>query len=334
VKAVADKASQIAAEKKDVAHRSKLVADNAVAAYKEVAGIKNLISTEKPFTVESADTGANIQSSASAADIAKLKQIADQAVARYNQDQKAADIAAKAAAKALVEFERVKATLEAKVAAGKTLQIKIRAMQDKLATHRQSLASAVSSKNMLTRKMRTSQLAVTTMLNQLTVAQVDAQKAKAAADKASLAVAKHRTDASNADKVATANEAAIEAAKNAAIDIAQSSNSVDKIVASKIVNNSIATLPIIFAIVASVAAFSFFVIYAVRRFRRRGQTPIAPLGAKDPEIDFDFDRILSDIRGKEAALASAATKSSAKRAPAKKAVVRKATPKKAAPKKR
>jgi len=86
--------------------------------------------------------------------------------------------------------------------------------------------------------------------------------------------------------------------------------------------------------VASVAAFSFFVIYAVRRFRRRGQAPIAPLGAKDPEIDFDFDRILSDIRGREAALASAPAKIAAKRAPAKKAVVRKATPKKAAPKKR
>jgi hypothetical protein len=75
-------------------------------------------------------------------------------------------------------------------------------------------------------------------------------------------------------------------------------------------------------------------IYAVRRIRRRGQAPIAPLGTKDADIEFDFDRILAEIRSKEAALVSAPRKSPVKKSTAKKAVVRKATPKKATPKKR
>jgi hypothetical protein len=338
VKAVANEASKVASEKKDAALRSKQVADNAVAAYRSAAGLKNLISTEKPFTVETADTGADIQSSANSADIAKLKQLADQAVARYNQDQRAADIAEKAAAKALADFERVKTTLEAKVAVGKELQVKIRSLQDRLSTNREALANVVSSKNDLTQKMQNAQVQVTSKLNQLTVAQTEAQKAKAIADKAALAVSKHRTDATNADKIATANEAAIEAAKNAAIDIAASSNSLDKIVASKVVDNSLKSLPIIFSIIATVAAVVFVTMYAVRRYRRRSTGVDAKeFTFKEPDLDIqlDFDRILSDIRSKELKRQAkpAVAKTTKTKVAAGKSTTRKATPKKAAPKK-
>ena len=329
VKSAADAASQSAAEKKDAAARSKVIAENATAAYKAAAGIKNLISTEKPFTIESADTGANIQTTASASDIAKLKQLADQAIARYNQDQRAADIAAKVASKALADFEKVKKVLEAKVAAGRALQTKIRSMQDDLAAQRQKLAVAVGTKNQLTRKLRSTQSVVTAKLNDLTVAQVEAQKAKVIADKAALAVKQYRTDASNADKVATANEDAIEAAKAAAIAVSDSSNSIDKIVASSAVTNSIASLPMIFSAVAIAAAAAFFGTLALRRYRRRGSAPLPTFTEPDLDIQFDFDRILAEIRSKEDERQARATTTKAKTT-----TVRKATVKKAAPKKR
>jgi hypothetical protein len=329
VKSAAESAAQSAAEKKDLAARSKVIADNATAAYRSAAGMKSLISTEKPFTVESADTGANVQTTASAADIGKLKQLADQAVARYTQNQRAADIAVKVAAKALAEFEKVKSVLEAKVAAGRALQTKIRNMQDALAAHRQKLAVAVSAKNQLTRKLRSTQSIVTAKLNDLTVAQVQAQEAKVIADKAALAVKQYRTDASNADKVATANEAAIEAAKAAAIAVSDSSNSIDKIVASNTVNNTIASLPMIFSAVAVAAAAVFFTTFAIRRYRRRGSAPLPTFAEPDLDIQFDFDRILAEIRTKEVKRQARATTTKAKTA-----TVRKATVKKAAPKKR
>jgi hypothetical protein len=307
---------------KEAALRSKAVADNASEAYKIAAGIKNLISTEKPFTVGSAETGANIQTKANAADIAKLKELADQAQARYKQDLRAADIAAKAAEKALAQFEKVKSILEAKVAAGRALQEKVRNMQDELASHRQSLARAVNTKNDLTQKLQNTKSLVTGKLNELTIAQVEAQRAKIAADLAALTVAKYRTDASNADKVATANESAIEAAKAAAIAVTESSNSIDKIVASSTVNNSIASLPMIFSAAVVVVAAAFFGTLAIRRYRRRGSKPLPTFTEPDLDIQLDFDRILSDIKLKEVKRQARAT------------TARKAAPKKAAPKKR
>jgi hypothetical protein len=62
-----------------------VIADNAVEAYRMVAGNKNVVSTQKPATVATAEFGENLQTAASASDISKLKQIADQAVARYKQ---------------------------------------------------------------------------------------------------------------------------------------------------------------------------------------------------------------------------------------------------------
>ncbi|MEI8214824.1 MAG: hypothetical protein WCG24_02640, partial [Actinomycetota bacterium] len=177
-------------------------------------------------------------------------------------------------------------------------------------------------KNDLTQKLQNTKSLVTGKLNELTIAQVEAQRAKIAADLAALTVAKHRTDASNAEKVATANESAIEAAKAAAIAITESSNSIDKIVASSTVNNSIASLPMIFSAAAVVVAAAFFGTLAIRRYRRRGSKPLPTFTEPDLDIQLDFDRILSDIKLKEVKRQARAT------------TARKAAPKKAAPKKR
>jgi hypothetical protein len=207
-------------------------------------------------------------------------------------------------------------------------------MQDDLAAQRQKLAVAVGTKNQLTRKLRSTQSVVTAKLNDLTVAQVEAQKAKVIADKAALAVKQYRTDASNADKVATANEDAIEAAKAAAIAVSDSSNSIDKIVASSAVTNSIASLPMIFSAVAIAAAAAFLGTFAVRRYRRRGSAPLPTFTEPDLDIQFDFDRILAEIRSKEDKRQARATTAKATTAKAKTTTVRKTTVKKAAPKKR
>jgi hypothetical protein len=170
-------------------------------------------------------------------------------------------------------------------------------MQDQLATHRQSLASAVIAKNELTKRVRSSQSIVAAKLNELTITQVEAQKAKVIADSAILTVSKYRSDASNADKVATANEAAIEAAKRAALDVTESSNSIDKIVASKVVADSIASLPVIFSIAAVAVVVSFFATLAIRRRRSKSSPP--RFEESDAEIQLDFDRILAEIRASE-----------------------------------
>jgi hypothetical protein len=180
-------------------------------------------------------------------------------------------------------------------------------------------------KNSINQKLRNSQSEVTSKLNALTVAQVDAQQAKTAADQATLVVTKHRTDAAAANKIAEANEAAIEAAKKAALAVTDSSNSIDKIVASNIVNNSIATLPVILTAVAIVVA-GFFATLAIRR-RRQGAAGMNPIFTEpDPATARDFDRITSEVKSKS-------TVATARKAPAKKAAVRKAAPKKSAPKK-
>ena len=208
-------------------------------------------------------------------------------------------------------------------------------MQDDLAAQRQKLAVAVGTKNQLARKLRSTQSVVTAKLNDLTVAQVEAQKAKVIADKAALAVKQYRTDASNADKIATANEDAIEAAKAAAIAVSDSSNSIDKIVASNAVTNSIASLPMIFSAVAIAAAAAFFGTFAVRRYRRRGSARLPTFIEPDLDIRFDFDRILAEIRSKEDKRQARATTAKEKTTTkAKASTVRKTTVKKAAPKKR
>jgi hypothetical protein len=197
-------------------------------------------------------------------------------------------------------------------------------------------------KNSINQKLRNSQSEVTSKLNALTVAQVDAQQAKTAADQATLVVTKHRTDAASANKIAAANEAAIEAAKKAALAVTDSSNSIDKIVASKIVNDSIATLPVILTAVAVVVA-GFFATLAIRR-RRQGAAGVNPIFTEpDPDTARDFDRIRSEEKSKgtvtaarkaPAKKAAVATKTAtAKSAPEKRATVRKAAPKKSAPKK-
>ena len=322
---IAAAASENAFEKKNIAILSKKAADDAVAAYKAAAGIKSLISTEKPSSVESADAGTYLQNTATAEEIAKLKLAADKAVARYNLDQKAADLAVRAANEAMANLKKAKANLDAGLALGKSLQEKINSYADQMNADRETLAETVVLKNGLNRKIQVSQVQVTSKLNDLTVAQVEAQQAKVAADQATLTVTKHRTDAAAANKIAAANEAAIEAAKKAALAVTDSSNSIDKIVASKIVNDSIATLPVILTAVAVVVA-GFFATLAIRR-RRQGAGGMNPIFTEpDPATARDFDRIKSEVKSK-------GTVKTARKAPAKKAVVRKAAPKKSAPKK-
>ena len=324
-KRAADEAAKIANEKEAAAARSKVVADNALEAYRMAAGGKNVISTEKPFTSATADVGENLQTSISASDLAKLKKIADEALARYNADKKAAESAKRNAEKFIAAFEKVKANLEAKVAAGKSIQIKIRDLQDSLNANRNKLAQVRTDKNDLFEKLRTTQAKVTETQNKLTLAQVEAQKAKVAAEKAALTVKKHQNDADNANTVADANDVAVQAAKDAAIDIEASSNSIDKIVSSQVADSAVKSLPMILGAVGLVVAVALVSMYAIRRARRRGLQSSNTVIENPVELEFDFDRILAEIRASEKV--SKPKVSAAPRAQAKKATVRKATKK-------
>ena len=289
-------AVQTASDKKVAAQLSKKFADDAVAAYNAAAGLKNLVSTEKPYTSNNAEIGANVLASASKAEISKLKLAADQAVARYNRDQQEAEIAAKAADAALNEMKKVKTALQNKLAAEQALQNKINSFADDLAKFRQARSDFTEQKNSLEEKLRVTRTQVTEKLNELTLAQVDAQKAKVAADNAALKASQYRKDAANAESVVTANEAAIEAAKKAAISVTESSNSIDKLVAPKLVDDSISSLPIIFGVSALVVAATFFTVNAIRKMRRRTRAPDGLFSEIDPEIQRDFDRITDEVK--------------------------------------
>jgi chromosome segregation ATPase len=295
-KAAADEASKIANQKEEIAARSKVVAENALEAYRTAAGGKRLMSTEKPFTVASSDEGAFIQSTVSASDLAKLKEIADQAAARYNADRKIADTARNQAEKLIATYQKIKANLEAKVAEGNALQSRIRKMQDSLSSTRDKLAQASEEKNSLAKKLRLVQVKATQTQNELTLAQVEAQKSKVIADKISLALKKHKSDVKNALTVAEANEIAVQAAQEASLDIEASSNSIDKIVSSKAADTAVKTLPTVLAFTSVVALAALASIYAVRRMRRRVNSTNEPAPLDPIDVEFDFDRILAEIR--------------------------------------
>jgi hypothetical protein len=315
-------ALQTASDKKVAALLSKKVADDAVAAYKSAAGLKNLVSTEKPFTSDSSELGANVVSSASATEIAKLKLIADQAVARYNQDQREADVATKAAEVALADMNKAKAALQNKLQAEQALQKKINSFADNLAKYQQARADLSQQKNALEEKLRASRSQVTKKLNELTLAQVDAQKAKVAADNAAIEASQYRKEAANAEDVLNANEAAIEAAKKAAIAVTESGNSIDKLVASKLLDDSISTLPAILSVSTLVVAATFFAVNAARRKRRRVGVPAGLTPEFDPEIQRDFDRIADEVKKtvvkKNTAKKAVAGKTTVKKKPASK----------------
>ena len=298
-KVEADKALKAVTEKRALAARSKEIADNALEAYRVASGSKNLVSTEKPFTVSSVEVGTNLQMAASATDIAKLKQLADQAVARYNRDRADAEKASKLAEKTLATFEKLKANLEAKVSKGKDLQTRIRSLQDFLADQRDELAAAVKTRDQLQEKLRATRAQATSTQNKLTVAQIAAQKAKAAADKAALSVSRFQGDENNANRVADANDLAVTAAEDAAINIEASSNAIDEIVSSEIVDNSIKSLPAIVATVAVVALASIAILLARRAVRRRRHPILAPVVEDFKDLEFDFDRILAEIKQKQ-----------------------------------
>ena len=91
----------------------------------------------------------------------------------------------------------------------------------------------------------------------------------------------------------------------------------------------------IFSAVAVAAAAVFFTTFAKRRYRRRGSAPLPTFTEPDLDIQFDFDRILAEIRSKEDKRQARATTAKEKTTTkAKASTVRKATVKKAAPKKR
>jgi len=315
----ADDAAKIAAQKMQIAQQSKVIADNAVEAYRMVSGNKNVVSTEKPATMATADVGENLQSAASAADISRLKQLADQAVARYNRDKAAADAAAKEAKRLRTVYEKTKATLEAKVQASKKIQERMRALQDSLEQHRQKLSQAKSTKDDLAAQLRKAQAKVTAVQNTLTVAQVEANKAKVKVAQAELIVSRHKSDTKNADKIATANELALATAKAAVVDVEASSNSLDKIVTSNVVDDSVKALPLILT-VAAVAVAGFFAVVAI--MRRRRNAPLAPVVETIDGIEFDFDRILAEIRAKEVKISTSA-KPKARTAPVKRSTKKK-----------
>lgn len=245
---------------------------------------------------------------ASATDVARLKQLADQAVARYAKDKAAADQAVRLAEKAMDKFETVKATLEEKVQAGKTLQSRIRALQDSLSAQRAELASTLSAREVLQEKARSAKAKVTSAQNELTVAKVAAQKAKVKAEKAALAADRFNGDVDNANKVADANDLAVAAAAKAAIDIEASSNSLDQIVSSEIVDSSVKSLPAIMTAIGTAVVVTFLTFAAIRRTRRRKHPVLAPVEESFPEMEIDFDRILKEIKEKQA-------KSAAKKRP-------------------
>ena len=166
-----------------------------------------------------------------------------------------------------------------------------------MAAQRLQLSKAKSVQDDLAQQLRKAQAKVTTVQNTLTIAQVEANKAKVRAEKAELVVSRHKNDKKNADKVATANEEALATAQAAVVDVEKSSNSIDKIVASKVVDTSVKTLPLILTAVAIVVA-GFFAALAV--MRRRREKPLTPVVETVDEIDFDFDRILAEIRAKAA----------------------------------
>ena len=193
-------------------------------------------------------------------------------------------------------MKKLKTALQNKLEAQQALQDKINSFAKDLAKFQQARADFTEQKNTLEEKLRVSRTQVTEKLNELTLAQVDAQKAKVAADNAAQKASQYRKDAANAESVVTANEAAIEAAKKAAISVTESSNSIDKLVASKLVDDSISTLPIILSVSALLVAAAFFAVNATRRKRRRTVIPAGLFTEFDPEIQRDFDRITDEVK--------------------------------------
>ena len=267
----ADTAVLFAAEKKDATIRSKLIVENSFEAVQFAAEKKDATIRSKLIAENSFEAVQFAAEKKGATDLAELKLLWELAVARYNQDQRSSDIAAKEAEKANVQFQEVKKIFEDKVSVGKKTQEQIRTNQDQLAVYLQSIASGITEKNLLTSNRQVSLSLITAKLKDLNLAQVQARKAKEIADKEALAIGQPRNPASNLDEVVTANEALIEAAKSAALAVMQSNNSTVKNFTSKIANGSFAYLSIILSAVVVTTAAGIFGILTLRRYRRLKQ---------------------------------------------------------------
>jgi hypothetical protein len=300
-KAEADEAAKTFAEKQEQAVRSKTIAINALEAYKTASKSKNLVSSEKPELVAIPLSEANIEMAASFDEISKLRQLADQAQARYLKDKAAAEAAQKIAENSRIKFEKAKSALESKVETGREIQTNIRSLQDTLNEQRKNVDLNFKLQESLIAEIRSSQANIAAVRNKLTQAKLQAQRAEFVSAKAALQIKSLSEDAKNANKIADANELALEAAKDATVDIEVSSNLIDKIVASEKVDSSIKSLPAIATIIMGTFAAALAVYAIARAIRRRRNPLLAPTREDnfDLDLEFDFDQILAEIKAKQ-----------------------------------
>ena len=285
-----------AAEKKALAQSAKVMADNALAAYKTAVALKSQNLTIKPFTVANTDTGQDLKSSVTSSDIAKLKLLAEQANTRYEQAKRVAEYAAKTAAKTLADFQNIKVILEDKVTSAKKYQETIVTLQDQLANQRSNLANTQIKTNVLNSKLLNSKAQVTERLNRLTIAQVEAQKDKVIAEKTMLAVIKFRKESQLTDKVAKANETAIAEAKKAANSVISSNESIHQIITPKIVQKPFNSYTLIITAIVVITITATVFTIAIRRKRRTINSSELVIEENDFEFNFDIDKILSEIK--------------------------------------
>ena len=73
----------------------------------------------------------------------------------------------------------------------------------------------------------------------------------------------------------------------------------DKIVSSEVVDNSVKSLPAITSALGIVAVLVLLTYFVIRRIRRRKHPILAPVDGSFSDLEFDFDRILSEIKQKQ-----------------------------------
>jgi hypothetical protein len=298
------------------ADASKKVADAALAAYRAASG-KNLISTEKPYSVGTSILGEDSLNRA-ANDIKELKAIADRAAAKYEKDKKAASDAEIFANQKLALADRVKNLLEEKIAEGRELKSQIAAKEKSIEELASQLRGLESKKAQVLENLSNAEAASISAQNKLTAAQVAAQKARVKVDKLEANLDTAKKDAANADKVNDAKEQAEKDVDQAQKDLDGAEDSVDGITTVGGTTSMWRSLPLILTIVGVVAVVTFFAMNAIKRSRR-----------KSGEGELDIDEFIGSAEVAPVAKKAVAKKAVAKKAVAKKAVAKKAVAKKA-----
>ena len=313
-----------------VASASKKAADAALAAYRAASG-KNLISTEKPFTVDNSIVGETSLNRATN-DVKELKEISDRAAAKYEKDKKAASDAQSIANQKVALANKVKALLDEKISQGAALESEIATKEKNIEGLRAQLRDLESNKEQALENLSSAKAASISEQNRLTAALVAAQKARVRVTQLEADFDASKKDAANADKVNNAKEQAEKDADQAEKDVEGAESGVDEITTVSTVTSSLRSLPLILTIVGVVAAVAFLALNAVKRSRRKGG---------EGEIDIDefvggeeVARFAPPVAKKAVAKKSPAKKSPAKQSPAKKSPAKKAVAKKAAAKKK